>query len=293
MELPAGLYVKPVAGSDDVVAFNYPFLVEGKALGSHADIEELEDGDLVIEGWASDFNGVDRQGENFTDGAFAAGIKDFLEHGGSLCYHHQYDKVLGKVLDLEEVEGKGLRIKARIDGAIKNHPELGTIYSQVKRGTLRGLSVGGFFKRVMTPRGVRIGNCDFTEISVTGVPIHSRPNFAVVAGKALQSDDVVPTEADFPTDQLAAALENVTKALDAAEGKSVKGKPFDLEFLSVILKLEQTTNNVVSHNEIMGDDQGDERVDSLAKRVKNYLDGVAREAHEIAADLGPLPSTGY
>lgn len=158
------------------------FVCDGKALTA----VELADGDMLLEGWAADFSDIDRDGENFTDGAFTRGIKAFLDGSATLAFHHKHAMVLGKVLDLKEVEGKGLHMKARVDGAIKSHPELGTIYAQIKRGTLKNLSIGGFFKRKLTSLGPRICDVDFTEISITGVPTHTKPAFAVVAGKAVE-----------------------------------------------------------------------------------------------------------
>src|SRR5262249_55638217 len=64
---------------------------------------------------------------------------------------------------------------------------LRTLYQQIKRGTLSGLSIGGFFRRKATAAGTRIYNMDFTEISVTGIPVHAAPSFAVVEGKALMN----------------------------------------------------------------------------------------------------------
>lgn len=303
--LPDELFVKPVEGTENLVAFQFPFALEGKALedGSApvASIEETEDGDLIIEGWAADFSGLDRQGENFVEGAFQRGIKAFMDSGSPLCYHHKHDHVLGKVLDLQEVEGKGLKMRARVDGAIQNHPVLGTIYKQIKKRTLKSLSVGGFFKRVLTPAGYRIGDMDFTEISVTGVPVHTKPSFAVVAGKALESfgagaptaggkaeDEYDFTRLDNALGQFGAALDRISAA---PEGKASKGDVLDLDFLATLLRLEQMSNSVVTTRDIE-QDSGDARVDALAKRVKNYLDSVAREAHALASELGPLPSTG-
>ena len=37
------------------------------------------------------------------------------------------------------------------DGALKDDPNLRTIYHQIKRGTINALSVGGFFKRASPP----------------------------------------------------------------------------------------------------------------------------------------------
>lgn len=159
------------------------FTLDGKALATH----ELADGDLLIEGWAADFSGIDRQGENFADGAFERGIKSFLKDGGALCYHHKHDHAIGKVLDLREVRGKGLWMRARVDKQEPSSP-LYWIYNAIRKGTLRGLSIGGFFKRKVTAGSRRIAAMDFTEVSVTPVPVHPRTGFAVVAGKALEDD---------------------------------------------------------------------------------------------------------
>jgi HK97 family phage prohead protease len=177
-------FVSEVEDHEDRVAFQFDFeLGEGKAL-SDSIVEETEDGDLIIEGYAAVFEGVDREGENFAPGAFQRGCKAFLEHSAPLCYHHRKADVLGKVLDLQE-DGKGLKMRARIDGAIRKHPTLGVIYEQVKRGTFNGLSVQGFFKRALQEGGPKIVDMDFTEISITPTGVHTGPRFAVVAGKAL------------------------------------------------------------------------------------------------------------
>lgn len=193
--LPIDSLVKPVEGHDDLVQFRLDFVPTGKALedGTLAPVVTEEDnGDLMIEGYAAVWDGNDRQGENFAPGAFERGIKSFLGGQAGLCYHHKHDQLLGKVLDLREEEGKGLKMKARVDGAIRNHPILGTYYEQIKKGSLNALSVGGFFRRALTEAGRRIVDMDFTEISVTPVPVHPGTSFAVVAGKALASEIEVP-----------------------------------------------------------------------------------------------------
>jgi HK97 family phage prohead protease len=148
---------------------------------SFSNVYELSDGDLIIEGVAANWD-KDRENESFAPGAFQRGIKAFLDGSATLAFHHKHEKVLGKVLSLEEMPG-GLKMRARVDGAIKNHPELGVIYEQIKRGTLNSLSCGGFFQRL----GNKIVNVDITELSVTPVAVGHRTNFAVVAGKALQA----------------------------------------------------------------------------------------------------------
>ncbi len=193
------LFVKPVTGHPDVFAFQFDFIPEGKALeegGTAPLVTEQDNGDLIIEGYAAVFEGDDREGENFADAnTVTHGIKAFLEGQAALCFHHKHDKLLGKVLDLRREEGKGLKMKARVDGAIAKHPELGTLYQQIKNGSLNALSIGGFFKRGIGALANKIVGVDFTEISVTPVPVHPGTNFAVVAGKAL-ADVTVDEEPD-------------------------------------------------------------------------------------------------
>ena len=192
MDFPAESYLRSVEGDENIFAFAIP--MEAKALENGDTVSVEENGDLILEGYAAVWEGEDREGENFAPGAFQRAAKAFLESPAALCFHHKHDKVLGRVLDLQE-DGKGLRMRARVDGAIKQHPELGTYYQQIKNGTLSGLSVGGFFKRAIIEGKRRIADMDFTEISVTSVPVHTRPSFEVVAGKALDSLEV-PAEAE-------------------------------------------------------------------------------------------------
>ena len=56
---------------------------------------------------------------------------------------------------------------------------------KVLRGTVKSFSVGGVFKRRMTPKGPRIWHCDLGEVSITPYPVNPRTGFHVVAGKAL------------------------------------------------------------------------------------------------------------
>lgn len=205
MQLPNGIFVRPVEGDKDLFAFQYDFGLEGKAVANEdggelrdATVTELDNGDLLIEGYAAVFDGIDREGENFIPGAFQRGIKSFLNSQASLNFHHKHDHGIGKVLDLDEEEGKGLKMKARVDFQPESSP-LRYIYNAIKKGTYKGLSVGGFFKRKLTEAGWRIADMDFTEISVTPVPVHPGTSFAVVAGKALE-DIELPAKPDVSGD---------------------------------------------------------------------------------------------
>ncbi len=179
------------------------------------------DGDIYFEGWASDF-GMDRQDEAFEPGAFQKSIERFLGTNPVLLYHHDYGKALGQVeaLDLRD---EGLWMRARID-----RPTPGSwaedVVAKIKKGTIKGLSVGGLFKRRKGPDGKpRIFDADLAEISMTPLPVNPR-TIGAVAAKAFSSDEGEVTAdgeqlvLDWFDAQLTAAKANfdrVEKALDA------------------------------------------------------------------------------
>lgn len=82
-----------------------------------------------------------------------------------LAWHHKPDVILGKVIKLEEHSGKGLWMEAVMTKQPESSPYY-WIFEGVRRGVLRGLSVGGFFAR----EGAKIVRAALTEISVTGRP---------------------------------------------------------------------------------------------------------------------------
>lgn len=171
----------------DKVPFSYDFTPEGKAAkdGEALKVTVEENGDLVVEGYAAVWEGEDREGENFAPGAFMQGVKSFLGGQASWCYHHKHDKLIGGFEELQE-DGKGLRFKARALASLKNHPEMGVVYDQIKAGQLRGMSVGGFFKRAIVDGMQKIVGVDITEISSTPVPVHPGTSLNVVGAKALE-----------------------------------------------------------------------------------------------------------
>lgn len=193
-------FVQPVDGKPDYVAFRHDFILQGKALeegGAAPTVVEDENGDLIIEGLAASFDGLDREGENFVPEAFNRGLKAFLEGQSALCYHHKADHGIGTVLDMKLLPGEGLWTRARVDYQPESSP-LRYIYNAVKKGSYKGLSLGGFFRRAMVAGRRMITDADFTELSVTPVAIHPKTKFAVVAGKALASDLEIPEGVKAP-----------------------------------------------------------------------------------------------
>lgn len=171
-----------VANSLEGKSFSWDFAVEGKAV-------EGADGDIYIEGYASDFD-IDRDGEYIVPGALQKALDSYMQNP-VLCYHHKMSEAMGQVVEAK-VDGKGLWIKARVD-----QPEPGTEaanrFRQVAKGTLRGFSIGGFFKKAVERGRTMIREIDLVEISLTPTPVNPR-TLGTVVGKALMDDDAAEGE---------------------------------------------------------------------------------------------------
>lgn len=189
-----------------------PFELDLLAADAKA-VQEREDGDLVIRGLASDI-GLDRQDEAFEPGAFQKAIANFLGGQASLLYHHQNDFQIGQVTGLEQTPN-GLEFTAVVPRP--TDAKALDIYTKIKRGMMKAVSVRGRFKRRKGPDGLpRIYEADLHEISVTPLPVNPRTLFAVAA-KAFEAG---PSEAEQAaireyltarTDELAARVEALSQ----------------------------------------------------------------------------------
>jgi len=189
-------------------------------LGEKAVVIE-RDGDLWIEGWAADVN-IDDQDEFFDGKALEEAAQEFMASGNTpLLYHHRPDQLLGEITVLEPRErepGKtGLWMKARVDQEVAAHPTLGTVYKQIKRGTMKGLSVAGRFFGEPTPKGWRIGRAKFREVSVSPLPINSG-TLAAVAGKAFGEIPCEPCQQAEEREQALTLLDGLKATRDALQG---------------------------------------------------------------------------
>jgi len=173
---------------------------------------ELEGKALRIEGYAAGFD-RDREGEAFLPQVFDKGLEKYFRRNPILCYHHHTDQALG-VVEEAKMDGKGLFVKARLDDPEPGTP-LADVYNKVKSGTIKGFSVGGIFRRKMTPAGPRIHDADIAEISVTPVPMEPGSLFAV-AGKAFRHDS--------EEERALAALTSLVDDLESLAGKAVSAE---------------------------------------------------------------------
>lgn len=185
--------------------FQFDTVIDTKSVA-----EDPDTGDLLIEGWASDYD-ADRDEEAFVEGAFDEGLKSYLETNPVLLYNHRFGP--GNALQLGVVEmaekrtmpnGKqGLWFRARVANA-EPGTEARDIYNKVKRGFLKGVSIGGKFYRRMVEGKALIWKADIMEFSLTPVPANPRA-LAGVAAKAF----------DDPESETLRVLDEVADRLDA------------------------------------------------------------------------------
>lgn len=194
-----------------------PFTLD---LGLDSKAVEDDDGDIYFEGWASDFE-VDRQDEAFEPGAFRKSVERFLGTNPVLLYHHDYGKALGVVEQLD-LRDEGLWMRARID-----KPTAGSwaedVVAKIKKGTIKGLSVGGLFKRRKGMDGkARIFDADLAEISITPLPVNPR-TLGAVAVKAFESDAATKDGEQLVMDWFEAQMAATETAFDGL-AKRIEGR---------------------------------------------------------------------
>lgn len=78
------------------------------------EIKAIQEGkNLFIEGYAAVFGNKDSYGDIIVPGAFAETISGANGKRIKLCYQHDFDDIIGKIIELREDE-KGLFMKAKI-----------------------------------------------------------------------------------------------------------------------------------------------------------------------------------
>jgi HK97 family phage prohead protease len=168
------------------------------------DTTELRSGDLLLEGLAVVWDGEDFENESFARGALRETIPAFLSNQAPLLWNHRPDLGgIGRVLELEE-NSEGLRIKARVDAQPVGSP-LRHIYDAIKRGSHRGASIGGFFKRL----GQKIVSVRLSEVSITALAVDPRTYVAATEVKGMgfaHSRAVKLRRAEVALDQLSLKL---------------------------------------------------------------------------------------
>lgn len=148
------------------------------------DATELVSGDIAFKGYAVVWDGLDAEGENFIRGAVRDAIPAFLAGSAPVAFHHDRSKVLGRILDMYE-DRKGVFVRGRVDRQEPSSP-LWYVYNAVRRGSVRGLSLSGYFQRQPTPAGRMISKVlRIVEVSLTPAAQHPQTGVCALEVKAL------------------------------------------------------------------------------------------------------------
>ena len=141
-----------------------------KALESDAD-----DGSVRIRGMASTAD-FDRAGDTILSEAWAKGGLENFKRNPIILFNHDYDKPIGKAIDLVITEN-GLEMEAKISKSAPAH-----IRDLVKEGILGAFSVGFRIKDadyMPDTDGLRIKDAELFEVSVVSVPCNQSATFSL------------------------------------------------------------------------------------------------------------------
>lgn len=147
-------------------------------------IKSIEEGDteLKIAGYAST-SAMDRSSDKILPTAWTKGGLRNFELNPILLFNHNYDKPIGKVVEMT-TDSKGLKIKGVISKAA------GDVYNLVKEGVLSTFSVGFMIKDADYDKsvdGLVVKDAELLEVSVVSVPCNQDATFSVA--KSFKNQD--------------------------------------------------------------------------------------------------------
>jgi HK97 family phage prohead protease len=144
-------------------------------------IEEVE-GELRIAGYAST-DSMDRSCDKILATAWTKGGLRNFEMNPILLFNHNYDKPIGKVVEMG-TDSRGLKIKGVISKSA------GDVYNLVKEGVLSTFSVGFLIKDADYDKsvdGLVVKSAELLEVSVVSIPCNQDATFSVA--KSFDSQD--------------------------------------------------------------------------------------------------------
>lgn len=143
-----------------------------------------EEGDsLNIVGYASTAS-MDRSSDKILATAWTKGGLRNFEANPILLFNHNYDKPIGKVVEIV-TDAKGLKIKGVISTSA------GDVYNLVKEGVLSTFSVGFLIKDADYDKavdGLIVKDAELLEVSVVSVPCNQDATFSVAKSFDSQED---------------------------------------------------------------------------------------------------------
>lgn len=149
--------------------------------------------DIKIAGYASKW-GIDRDGEDLQEGAFAESLKEYKKNG-VLCYQHDSrseNAGVGKATTAFEDE-KGLWL----EGEISNAPGLKDLRFKIVEGIVKGLSVAGRFTMEFGKNFVKIHKVALRETSLCLTPAVATALFEVKSDSSERPENMARAETDI------------------------------------------------------------------------------------------------
>lgn len=220
-------------------------------------IKSIEEGEteLKIAGYAST-NAMDRSADRILSTAWTKGGLNNFKSNPILLFNHNYDKPIGKVVEIE-TDGRGLKIKGVISKSA------GDVYNLVKEGVLSTFSVGFLIKDADYDKsvdGLVVKDAELLEVSVVSVPCNQDATFSVAKSFDNQEDYL-----------------NFRKQFDNALGgqppAETGGSSEGAETASRKIKMDDNTQDLI--NKAVAD--------ALAASQKAAEEKAAKEAAEKAA----------
>lgn len=153
-------------------------------------ITKSADGQITIEGFANTSN-KDRVDDIILPKAFVDTLKEYMENP-ILLFQHDWDKVIGKVIeakviDDENAEIKGLWVKAVISGA----KDVEDVRTKIKEGSLKTFSIGYNELEADWDKSLEanvVSKVELLEISVVSIPCNP---FAKFSASGEEKDGIV------------------------------------------------------------------------------------------------------
>lgn len=237
-------------------------------------MEEDGDGELVIVGYAST-SATDRSSDKILSTAWTkGGLKNF-ERNPILLFNHNYDKPIGKVVEMG-TDSKGLKIKGIISKSADD------VYNLVKEGVLSTFSVGFLIKDADYDKsvdGLIVKDAELLEVSVVSVPCNQDATFSVAKSFDSQED-----------------YQSFKKQFETAHGsqpsaETVEGSSDGAEPVSRKIKMDENTQDFITKaiNDALAANQ--KAADEKAEAVR--VAKAAEEAFEtrVAAATAKVVST--
>ncbi len=132
--------------------------------------------DVEIEGYASTWNNLDRDGETFKKGAFKDTIKQFMQNPMMLRDHcNCCDDAVGSYDEVRE-DSKGLFVH----GVLSNAPDCQSLRFKVVEGIIKTFSVAG--RMYFDETGIVIFKIDLWEITLIPIPANPQAVFDALKG---------------------------------------------------------------------------------------------------------------